>query len=153
MLSRKTLIVLFMLLSFFVCFIPFRFSQTAYAATSVNLTYSDVTETSVNLNWSKSVDLLFQHYQIYMKTSSTGWTLVWTINDVNTLTHTVTNLSPGTTYQFKVTNYDLVSSADSNIITVTTPAPPTPSIPWWVPPLVIVAIFIAIILVLRFFAG
>jgi len=52
---------------------------------------------------------------------ATNWNLVSTISDMNTLTYTVTGLSPGTTYKFKIVDTDWVGSADSNIITISTP--------------------------------
>jgi len=67
----------------------------------------------------------------------TDWEIVQTINDMGTLSYTVTGLTQGTTYQFKVIDNDLVGPADSNIISVT-----TFSDPLYLQPLFLVAVAI-----------
>jgi chitodextrinase len=87
------------------------------------------TENSLYLIWSPSSSTDVNKYIIYKKNTSTTMFDIISYSDTNW--SLVTGLSPGTTYTFKVKAQDYSGnlSADSNIITVTTPDITPPSAP------------------------
>jgi hypothetical protein len=97
------------------------------------LSYSSVTQTTVSLNWVDYNDyssfVSFQSYTIQMMPSSGSWSMIATITSQSETSYTVTGLSSGDTYYFRV--FDSVSitrvtgafSSYSNTISVQTVAP------------------------------
>lgn len=113
------------------CVIMVAFAGATFAATTVHLNTpsdSDITSSSVKLQWSQTQDWLFTRYEVW-KNESTEWKIVTQITDASTTTYTVTGLTSNHKYQFKIVDVDSISSAESNIISVTTKAqssqPPT----------------------------
>jgi len=80
---------------------------------------SDITQTSISLSWSigntQHIDLI----ELYQKPMGASWS---TTNISSNSSHTVTSLTPGTTYQFYVKVQSYALTARTNIITVTTGA-------------------------------
>ena len=60
--------------------------------------------TGVKISWTKSTGA--EGYFVFRKTSSTNWSRIATITNVNTLTYTDTKASSGTTYYYTVRAYD-----------------------------------------------
>ncbi|MEM4058588.1 MAG: fibronectin type III domain-containing protein [Thermoplasmata archaeon] len=113
-------------------------SNTLQVPTTSNptLSTSSVGETTVSLSWTDyntySSLVPFDSYTIQMSTSGGGWATVTTITSVYDTTYTVTGLSAGTSYSFRM--YDMVGQSGyeqtsySNINSVTTVKPLTVSI-------------------------
>ena len=85
------------------------------------LTSADVTQTTVPLSWSigntQHIDLIQVHWtQTDSSAESTAE------NTTSNSSHTLTSLTPGTTYQFYVTVKSYRLTARTNTITVTTGA-------------------------------
>jgi PQQ-dependent dehydrogenase (s-GDH family) len=88
-----------------------------------NLAASDLTQTSLTLNWTASTDNVgVTGYDVYRNGTKINTSLV------TATTYAVAGLTPGTAYQFHVTAKDAVgnTSANSNTITVTTLTDTTP---------------------------
>lgn len=97
---------------------------------------SDVTDTSMALNWSKNEDPDFVRYAIF-QSSSQGvlGQSVANITNSDSLSYVIHDLSYGTTYYFTVRVVDRFSvTADSNQVSATT------TVPFWTQPLFIAAI-------------
>ncbi len=92
---------------------------------------SDITDNSMRLTWTESADADFGNYTIYRSTTQgTLGTLIYTATGKTTTSHTVTGLSPETTYYFTVRVYDTGGLyADSNQVSGKTKATPFPYIP------------------------
>jgi len=80
---------------------------------------TNITETSMKLNWSRNNDTDFDRYEIYLGNSAgfilNSSTLLNKISTQNQTTYKVTSLTPGTTYFFKIRVYDIAEQfADSN---------------------------------------
>jgi hypothetical protein len=84
----------------------------------------DITEKEVTLKWSKFTGGDFDSYRIYVSKSANVTTdsyMIKKISSVNTVTTTITGLSPKMQYYFKVFVFTAAgTSAGSNEITVTT---------------------------------
>lgn len=96
-----------------ICLLP-----TVSGATSLNLRVGTVGTDYVKISWDKSPDLTFRRYEIYV--CSPECELVREIRNRETTSYTITHLSPGKSYNIYVKNVCLLSSADSNTVTVRT---------------------------------
>jgi len=97
------------------------------------LSVSSVTQTTVSLDWQDyndySGNVSFQSYTVQIMPPSGTWSTLTTITQQSDTSYTVTGLSPGQQYSFRV--YDTVSvtgvsqtfSSYSNEVTVTTTSP------------------------------
>ncbi len=93
-------------------------ADTQAPSVPANLTSSNVTETTVDLNWNASSDnVAVTGYEVFLDGSSIGTTANTSAN--------VTGLSSGTTYAFQVRAFDAAgnNSALSNTENVTTQSP------------------------------
>lgn len=63
---------------------------------------TDYTATTVDLNWSMNANDDFYAYEVYYRLSGGSWTLARTINDSQDTDYTITGLSSGSTYEFKI---------------------------------------------------
>jgi hypothetical protein len=85
-----------------------RFSVTRPSAVILK-SPSEVKTHSVTLIWSQSPLEDFARYEVHISTepgfTPSAETLLTAINDVKKTSYTVTNLSPGTTYWFKIRTY------------------------------------------------
>jgi PKD repeat protein len=111
------------------------FDETNPVAVSLQTpTVDDITEGSVNLTWTESMDADFARYEIYQSTSSgvLGITVA-SVTDKKTTGYKLTELSPDTTYYFRVRVVDIGGlHADSNQVkakTDATQATPPPTLP------------------------
>ena len=99
----------------------------ANAASGFNLTASGQTETTITLSWTKSTDVWFYKYQLWVSSTGTNgpWTNIWTSDGNSTHnTYAVTGLSPNTQYWFYVEDTGLSQDYNSNVYQVsTTPNP------------------------------
>ena len=95
-------------------------SDTEAPTTPTNLVSSNITETSVNLNWSASTDnTAVTGYDVY-----NGATKITTVSST---TYNVTSLTAATAYTFSVKAKDAAGnvSANSNVVNVTTTTTPS----------------------------
>lgn len=90
---------------------------------------SSVTETTVSLSWTDynqySNLTYFQSYTVQMMPSSGSWSTLTTLNSQSDSSYTVTGLSSGTSYSFRMYDTVYVSgvgtfSSTSNVVSVTT---------------------------------
>ncbi len=96
---------------------------TNTAPTAVTLdSPTNITESSMTLNWSQNSDSDFASYQIYQSTTSGQLgTLIQTIGTQTTTTYVVTGLSSSSTYYFTIRVVDTgLLYADSNQVSGTT---------------------------------
>ncbi|MEW6069585.1 MAG: fibronectin type III domain-containing protein [Candidatus Thermoplasmatota archaeon] len=120
-----------------------------------NIKSIKITETSITLTWDKNTDLDFNRYEIYGATKEdfSNAKLVATIYDRNTTTYTVTGLSPelspGTTYYFKVNVIDNAGNMrESSLVSFTTLTPPSREVINWLLIIVVIVIVLALIALL-----
>jgi len=100
--------------------------STASAATKVQLnTPTDITPNSFHISWSKTGDLLFTRYEIYLKEDGGIYDLVGSLTNPDDTSCSISELIPNTKYFVFVKDVDLISSADSESIAVTTLSLPT----------------------------
>jgi chitodextrinase len=91
-------------------------AMPAQALVSPVLSAGTVTETTVQLNWTDGGDE--QNYKLYQDS------VLLTTLGKNVLTFTVTNLTPNTTYNFRVDAKKGNQTYPSNTLPVTTQLPP-----------------------------
>lgn len=100
--------------------------QTAH---SISLQYTSTTQTTISLSWtdynSYSSLTTFQSYTVQMMTQSGPWSTLTTLTSPADTTYTVTGLSPGTFYSFRVYDTVYVSgvgtfSSTSNVASAST---------------------------------
>lgn len=99
----------------------------------------NVTTSTITLLWSRNTDRDFASYKLFRSTSSPvslNSTIVSTITDPGTTTFTDTNLTPNTTYFYRVAVLDAANlSSLSNQITAETLRLGPPLLPSWSPPI------------------
>ena len=103
------------------------------AAVKLN-TPSDVGDTALKLSWSQNNDSDFDSYELYMGNRSgfnlTDDTLLYTLFNQSTVSHTVEGLTNNTTYFFKIRVLDTGGLRnDSNEVSTTTTPPNAPPAP------------------------
>ena len=90
--------------------------------------------TSITLSWAQSPDANWQNYTIYRGTDSSDLSILQTITNKTTTTHTDSNLSSNTTYYYKIsTNNNANGSTASEIISVLTQGSSTNTTPYTLP--------------------
>ncbi len=103
----------------------------------------DMIDNDINLDWEYSSIFYSQDmkgYRIYKSTDQINWEVVEQISGFDFNSYTLSNLSPGTTYYFKMTAYSEYFESDfSNIAEVEVPVPgklppPIPSTEYKDPP-------------------
>jgi len=92
---------------------------------------TDVTASSFRANWGPESDILFYLLDVATDASFTNFVAGYFNRSVNpnTPSESVTGLTGGTTYYYRVRSYRQGISANSNVITVTTTANETPPVP------------------------
>jgi chitodextrinase len=100
---------------------------------------TEITENSMKLSWTESIDADFKNYTIYQSnTAGSLGTPIYAITTKSTTSYTVTGLTANTTYYFTIRVYDTGGLyADSNQVSAKTlekqqqpqPQPPT-ELPW-----------------------
>jgi hypothetical protein len=108
------------------------------------------THDALTLTWTVSDAADFANYTLYQSTAQgTLGTAIATLTDASTTSYTVTGLAPSTTYHFTVRVTDTGGRAtDSNSVSATTTAAPSPAeTPWLyvIPVVVIIGIAVAIL--------
>jgi hypothetical protein len=93
-------------------------AKPALALTAPVLSYDTVTQTSVHLTWTDAGNE--QSYRVYKDS------VLLTMLGANVLSYTATNLTPSTTYAFRVDAKKGGQILPSNTVTVTTQSPPPP---------------------------
>lgn len=104
-----------------------QFTQPAVATLNGQL----ATPTSVTLSWNNLASygdqVSFGSYTVDQSISGGTWTPVTSITTVSSTAYTVSALSPGTGYAFRINTTDMVSGSEStsfsNDYTITTPSP------------------------------
>ncbi len=121
----------------------------ARGATTLSLGTTDVTTTSVTLQWSRTGDFLFTAYHVeYTVAGADNWQLYQSITDASVTTVTVKGLTPGTAYQFRIIDVDLLGSQSSNVVSVTTRQDISAAFQSALPAIVAVALIAIIVVVL-----
>lgn len=82
------------------------------------LTYGNVTQTSLTLNWTPSA--YATNYGVYYYANNT-W--IWLCGTTSTYA-SITNLAPSTTYYFNVVAFNITGHTSSNVVACTTQQPP-----------------------------
>ena len=109
-----------------VCELQFTETPDIYPPSAPNLTTAQGNNMSVNLTWTKPTQFDLAGYKIYK-----NGTLLTTINNVNTLTYTESNVSPLISNGYQVTAFDDLGnqSSLSNILYATSTDTTPPSKP------------------------
>ncbi|MGB9853552.1 MAG: NosD domain-containing protein [Candidatus Bathyarchaeales archaeon] len=120
---------------------PLKINVNLYPTPVVLDTPTEITENSMKLSWTQSIDTDFKNYTIYLSsTSGSLGTAIHTITQKSTTSYTVTGLTANTTYYFTIRVYDTGGLyADSNQVSARTlAATPTPPPPVNLPPTAVV---------------
>jgi hypothetical protein len=108
--------------------IGLNYSQNVQGATSVTLSKAGQTETTITLSWTKSNDVLFSSYALYMSTDGTNgpFTQIWSTTSKDQTTTYIYGLEPNTAYWFYVADSgSLVGTSNSNTLEASTNPNPT----------------------------
>jgi hypothetical protein len=108
--------------------IGLNYGQTAQGATSVTLSKAAQTETTITLSWTKSNDVLFSSYALYLSTTGTNgpFTQIWSTTSKDQTTTYIYGLEPSTSYWFYIADSgSLVGTSNSNTLEAATNPNPT----------------------------
>lgn len=98
-------------------------SANSLGATKVSLEtaeYGDYGAYYVHLDWSRTQDVLFVNYEVFLKTEGGEWKNIERIENGDKTDFNVTGLKPSIAYWFKIRDNDSLGSKDSDEIGVIT---------------------------------